>query len=83
MRYLTEGLPGTGGVLKATPEDFLVEELPAYLPQGAGEHTFLWIEKRGLNTHEAVQLLCRALESPGGPNAAGTAGRRRTCSKLG
>ena len=76
MRYLTEGLPGTGGVLKATPEDFLVEELPAYLPQGAGEHTFLWIEKRGLNTHEAVQFLCRALDSPGGPNDAGTAGQK-------
>jgi tRNA pseudouridine13 synthase len=43
----TSALPGTGGEAKVSPEDFLVEELPAYLPSGAGEHLYLWIEKRG------------------------------------
>ena len=57
---LTSELPGTGGVLKTAPEDFLVEELPAYLPSGTGPHTYLWIEKRGLTTEEALVRLCRA-----------------------
>jgi tRNA pseudouridine13 synthase len=44
-----------------SPETFLVEELPAYLPSGEGEHTFLWIEKRGLTTIDAVRKLARLL----------------------
>ena len=44
---LTRELPGTGGLHKATPEDFVVDELPAYPPSGEGTHTFLRIEKRG------------------------------------
>lgn len=65
-------LPGTGGALKTVPEDFIVEELPAYAPSGAGGHVFLWIEKRGLNTDEAVMRLCAALGAR--REAAGTAG---------
>jgi tRNA pseudouridine13 synthase len=65
-------LPGTGGMYKLTPEDFEVEEIPAYLPSGAGEHTFLWIEKRGLTTPQAVARLCEALGAP--RHEAGTAG---------
>lgn len=57
--FLTAGLPGTGGLLRAQPEDFRVEELPAYLPQGAGEHVYLWVEKRGLTTPDAARLLAR------------------------
>jgi tRNA pseudouridine13 synthase len=44
-----------------TPDSFLVEELPAYLPAGEGPHTFVWIEKRGLTTLEALARLARAL----------------------
>ncbi len=57
---LTSALPGTGGALKTVPEDFLVEELPTYLPSGEGEHTYLFIEKTGVTTEEAVVRLCRA-----------------------
>ena len=28
--FLTAGLPGTGGVLKDRPEDFIVDEIPLY-----------------------------------------------------
>ncbi len=45
----------------STPETFLVEEQPAYLPTGEGEHTFVWIEKRGLTTLDAVARLARSL----------------------
>jgi tRNA pseudouridine13 synthase len=74
MRYLTADLPGTGGLMKAVAEDFVVEELPAYPPSGEGEHTFLFIEKRGLTTDEALRRVARALGADA--NAAGTAGQK-------
>lgn len=45
----------------SSPETFLVEELPAYLPSGSGEHMFVWIEKRELTTWDAVNALARRL----------------------
>lgn len=59
--YLTAGVPGTGGVIKSIPEDFLVEEVPAYQPSGQGEHCYAVIEKRGLATLEALRRLSKAL----------------------
>ncbi|MEA5114816.1 MAG: tRNA pseudouridine(13) synthase TruD [Geobacteraceae bacterium] len=59
--YLTPELPGTGGVIKETPDDFAVTEIPLYLPQGDGEHTYAEIEKRGLTTLEAIRRLSRHL----------------------
>ncbi|HVU49341.1 MAG TPA: tRNA pseudouridine(13) synthase TruD [Polyangia bacterium] len=44
-----------------SPDRFVVEELAAYEPAGAGEHTFLWIEKRGLTTMDAARRLARLL----------------------
>src|SRR5687767_12616107 len=44
-----------------SPETFVVEEIPAYRPSGEGEHTYLWIEKRGLTTAEAERRLGQAL----------------------
>jgi tRNA pseudouridine13 synthase len=61
MRLLTSHLPGTGGLMKSTPEDFVVEELPAYPPSGEGAHTFVEIEKRALTTDDAVRRICDAL----------------------
>ncbi|UFS68864.1 tRNA pseudouridine(13) synthase TruD [Geomonas sp. RF6] len=60
-KYLTAGIPGTGGVIKETPEDFVVEEIPAYLPSGQGEHCYAVIEKRGIATLEALRRISRAL----------------------
>jgi tRNA pseudouridine13 synthase len=36
--------------IRTQPEDFFVEELPAFAASGAGEHLLLTIEKRGMNT---------------------------------
>ena len=58
---LTAGLPGTGGILRVTPDDFEVEEIPAYVPSGQGEHLFLWIEKVGIDTPEAAFRIASAL----------------------
>lgn len=61
LPYLTADLPGTGGMLRARVEDFFVDEQPAYLPSGSGDHVYVRIEKRGLTTRHAVQQLARAL----------------------
>jgi tRNA pseudouridine13 synthase len=47
-------------MFKQVPEDFEVEEVPSYLPSGAGSHLFLWIEKRGCTTPDVAQALGRA-----------------------
>jgi tRNA pseudouridine13 synthase len=61
LPYLTAALPGIGGVLRTTPEDFLVDEEAAYPPSGTGDHVFVRIEKRGLTTPQAVDRIARAL----------------------
>lgn len=61
-RYLTAGLPGTGGTIKETADDFVVEEIPLYLPCGEGEHVYALIEKRGVTTLDAIRRLSRALK---------------------
>jgi tRNA pseudouridine13 synthase len=45
----------------SSPATFVVEEIPAYLPVGEGEHTYLWIEKQNLTTLDAVHRLARVL----------------------
>jgi tRNA pseudouridine13 synthase len=59
--YVTAALPGSGGVVKASPEDFRVDELPAYPPAGAGPHLWLKVEKRGRTTRDVVRALAAAL----------------------
>lgn len=67
--YLTPGIPGCGGVPEGgrpAPGDFEVEEIPLAPPGGAGDHLYLWIEKRGLPTLEAVRRLARLAGVPEG-----------------
>ena len=60
LAYLTPDLPGTGGVLKQTPEDFLVEEQPLYEPTGEGEHLYLYVEKKSATTHDLIRRVAKA-----------------------
>jgi tRNA pseudouridine13 synthase len=69
---LTAGLPGTGGRIKEQPEDFEVEEIPAYQPCGAGEFLYLWVEKRGLGAEFFARSIARRLGLS--PEEVGTAG---------
>jgi tRNA pseudouridine13 synthase len=64
LPYLTAELPGIGGVIKESPEDFIVSEIPSYEPCGTGEHLYLTIEKRGITTLEAIRRLAAALKIP-------------------
>ena len=66
LPYLTADLPEIGGELKTDPDDFIVEELPAYQPSGEGEHLFLWIEKRGLSAEMLLRHLGHTLGIPTG-----------------
>ncbi len=56
---VTSDLLGTGGVLRSVPEDFQVEELPLYLPEGHGSHAYALVEKRNLTTRDLVVALTR------------------------
>jgi tRNA pseudouridine13 synthase len=69
---LTPDVPGVGGRIKAEPEDFEVEELPAYEPCGSGDHLFLWVEKRDMGAEYFARQVARRLGLPNGE--VGTAG---------
>ncbi|MCS7166622.1 MAG: tRNA pseudouridine(13) synthase TruD [Gemmatales bacterium] len=58
---ITADLPGIGGRIRVVPEDFEVEEIPAYEPSGVGEHVYLWVEKRGLAADWLAARLAQAL----------------------
>ncbi|MFI8479694.1 tRNA pseudouridine(13) synthase TruD [Pseudomonas sp. NPDC078700] len=47
-------------VLKASAEDFQVDEVLDIPLAGDGEHLWLWVEKRGLNTEEAARRIAKA-----------------------
>ncbi|MBM4075546.1 MAG: tRNA pseudouridine(13) synthase TruD, partial [Planctomycetes bacterium] len=72
--FLTKDVPGTGGEWKGVPEDFVVEEIPAYLPCGDGEHLFLWIQKRDVSASDLIKHVGRSLKCP--PGDIGVAGNK-------
>lgn len=61
LPLLTADLPGVGGQLKTVPEDFEVEEIPAYQPAGHGRHLFLWVQKRGLGADYFLRQVAQRL----------------------
>ncbi len=61
LPYLTEGLPGVGGVIRQEIADFIVEEVPAYEPCGEGEHTFFRVRKRDTPTMALLEEIARKL----------------------
>ncbi len=66
--------PVLSGVYKARPEDFEVEEVLGFEPAGNGDHWLLRVEKRGLNTAQAADLLAARAGVP--RLAVGFAGRK-------
>ncbi|MHA1569724.1 MAG: tRNA pseudouridine(13) synthase TruD [Alphaproteobacteria bacterium] len=53
------GVPEVRGVIRATPEDFFVDEILPFEPEGEGEHVLLHIEKRNTNTDWLAGQLAR------------------------
>ena len=74
LPYLTSDRPGLRAVYKARWEDFEVEEVPKFEPEGTGDHLWLEIEKRGLATPRAVSEVARALGVK--PSSVGYAGMK-------
>lgn len=69
---LTADVPGIGGRIKTVPEDFEVEEIPAYEPCGNGDFLYLWLEKRDMSAEYFQRQIARRLEI--GEREIGTAG---------
>ena len=54
---VTAHLESTQGDIRTRLEDFVVTEIPRYLPDGEGSHTFAFVEKRGLTTQDLIGAL--------------------------
>jgi hypothetical protein len=58
------GKPLSTGLFKASTDDFMVDEVLSFELSGHGEHQFLRIEKRGLNTQELVKRVAASVGKP-------------------
>lgn len=74
LPYATANSLSARGKIRTVPEDFRVQELPAYPPSGQGEHVFVHFEKTRLTTQEAVGRIAAALHVDA--RAAGVAGQK-------
>jgi len=71
---VSESGAGSAPRIRVEPEDFVVDEIPMYPPSGAGEHTFVRVEKRLRTTEEVARMLSRAAGVR--PRDVGYAGRK-------
>ncbi|HKU43192.1 MAG TPA: tRNA pseudouridine(13) synthase TruD [Polyangiales bacterium] len=74
LPYATAKSLSARGKIRSVPEDFRVEELPAYPPSGQGEHVFVHFEKTRLTTQQAVERIASTLGVDA--RAAGVAGQK-------
>ncbi|SFU26921.1 tRNA pseudouridine(13) synthase TruD [Xenorhabdus koppenhoeferi] len=58
------GQPQATGVVKASPEDFIVREDLGFSPDGEGEHLMVHIRKTGCNTQFVADHLARFAKIP-------------------
>jgi tRNA pseudouridine13 synthase len=65
---------GVGGAIKRRAEDFLVDEIPLYEPEGRGEHLYVCVQKTNTSHNEMISVVRRhfGVES----NAIGFAGMK-------
>ncbi len=63
LRYLTSA-PAVTGVIRRSPADFRVAEIPTELPSGSGEHVYILIEKENANTHWVASQIADFLGLP-------------------
>ncbi len=60
--YLTSDLPGTGGAIKQSPADFVVDEVPLYEACGEGTHVYFRVRKVGVPTPAVVGRIARHMK---------------------
>jgi tRNA pseudouridine13 synthase len=68
------GVAPVRGRLRAIPEDFRVEEILGFEPDGEGTHVLLTVEKRGANSGWVAAQLARATGVP--PRDVGSSGHK-------
>ena len=66
--------PVASGSIRHQPQDFIVEEIPAYLPCGQGEHVFVELQKTDLTTDKVIREFAQYFQVS--PNEIGTAGMK-------
>jgi len=47
------------GIIKSSPEDFVVEEIPLYAPSGEGEHLYINVRKKNMSHDELVRKIAK------------------------
>lgn len=62
------------GVLKSSPDDFVVDELPLYEPCGEGEHLYLVVRKKNMSHDELIRQIAQEFEVS--KRSVGAAGRK-------
>ena len=62
LPYISKNISGIGGRIREISEDFIVEEIPAYEPNRAGEHLFINLTRSGMNTRYLMDKLASILE---------------------
>lgn len=60
LPYMTAHLPGIGGLIKAEPAHFQVQEILPYAPCGEGEHVYVTLKRQGWNTTDVARTLRQA-----------------------
>jgi tRNA pseudouridine13 synthase len=65
LPYATPRLSGIGGRIRELCEDFIVEEIPVYEPEGAGEHLFVNMTRRDMSTRDVQEGSQPSSTSPG------------------
>jgi len=70
----TAAAPLTAAVMRASPDDFRVEELMRIEPEGHGEHLWVKVRKRNWNTDQVARQLARLAGIT--PRAVGYAGMK-------
>ncbi len=61
LPFAAPSCPKLTGRIKAEPEDFVVEEVPAYEFSGDGDHILLYVEKRDVAHGDMLRMLGAAL----------------------
>jgi len=74
LPYLTNDIEPIAASFRSRPEDFRVDELLAFEPDGEGEHLMVRFEKTGLSTRAALRGIDKRLKL--GRGAYGTAGQK-------
>jgi len=64
LPYTTWSQPGIGGSIRELSWDFVVEEVSVFEPSGVGDHVFVNLTKRDINTREVARRLAGVFGLP-------------------